>query len=209
MRIGMGPTRANAAGIGMGPTRANAAGIGTGSTRAAAGLGRRVPLAFGGGWPRRPGCGRFDRGRPCAARGSVCERPGYVTIRGLDGFRGNAPRDAGKQVKGHQARAQGARRPPRGGTSRLSAPLEGGRRQARHLLPRPKDRHLRERVLLASLPLLRPAGPQEQRRVLEREVRPKPRARQARPGTARGRGLDGARGVGVPAQEGSLRADHA
>lgn len=105
------------------------------------------------GWPRRHGCGRFGCGWPCTARGPVRERPGYVTIRGLDGFRGNAPRDAGKQVKGHQARAQGACRPSRGGTSRLSTPLEGGRRQARHLLPRPKDRHLRERVLLASLPL--------------------------------------------------------
>ena len=91
------------------------------------------------GWPRRHGCGRFGCGWPCAARGPVRERPGYVTIRGLDGFRGNAPRDAGKQVKGHQARAQGACRPSRGGTSRLSTPLEGGRRQARHLLPRPSS----------------------------------------------------------------------
>ena len=74
--IGMGPTRANAAEIGMGPTRANAAGIGTGPTRAAAGLGRRVPLAFGGGlaakarlWAIRLRTAlRCTRVRPRAAR---------------------------------------------------------------------------------------------------------------------------------------------
>ena len=62
--IGMGPTRANAAEIGMGPTRANAAGIGMGPTRAAAGLGRRVPLAFGGA----------DRGGPAVGSPAGCPR---------------------------------------------------------------------------------------------------------------------------------------
>lgn len=48
----------------MGLTRANAAGIGMGPTRAAAGLGRRVPLAFGGA----------DRGGPAVGSPAGCPR---------------------------------------------------------------------------------------------------------------------------------------
>lgn len=47
--------------------------------------------------------------------------------------------------------------------------------QARHLLSRPQGGDLRQRLLLASLPVLRPLHTKDERGVLDGQVRAKPR----------------------------------
>ena len=58
---------------------------------------------------------------------------------------------------------------------RVSPPLEGRARQARHLLSRSQGGDLRQRLLLASLPVLRPLHAKDERGVLDGQVRAKPR----------------------------------
>ena len=71
-----------------------------------------------------------------------------------------------KSMKGnkrqHQARAARTSAPTGRGPYGLSFGMEGTR-QARHRLPRPQDRHLRQRLLLAPLPQVQPKPAQAQR----------------------------------------------
>lgn len=114
---------------------------------------------------------------------------------------------AGQQTLRHQAGAAGARPSARRRADGISPPVEGSG-ASRCRLAGQTRRPVHQRVLLAPLPALPAARPQDQRRVLGAQIRAERRARRADACAAGEDGLARPCRVGVRAKEEDDRRHH-